>query len=120
MVTAVRRLLGVATAASALAVLSCGLSEAVEFKDIAGTWCTEVGRIHFDKTKMVIALSDGRRAEHQITAYEFGPANVVVKWVLENQPRQTTYGEFTGAAMVQFAGTDSGGKALPRREFHRC
>jgi hypothetical protein len=118
--TAIRALLRAAAAVAALAILCCGPSQAVEFKDIAGTWCTEAGRIQFDKTKMVIALSNGQHIERQITDYVFDPAQVVVKWMLETKATEIRYGEFTRTTMVQLAATNPDGRTLARRAFHRC
>jgi len=108
--------------AAALVSVTCGASPAVEFRDIAGTWCTEVGRIQFDKSAMAVLLSGGRRSEFTVIRYEFAPSEVVVWWKnAKGEETYTKYGEFTSdATMVQESVKRKDGTMTERRALHRC
>ena len=119
--TMVRAARWAAAGAMALAI-ACASSWGVEFGDIAGTWCTEAGRIQFDRTTMVVVLSSGQRLEYSIIRYDFAPAEVDIWWRNDKgEETYTKYGDFgANATMVQMSVERKDGTMTARRNLRRC
>ncbi len=120
-----------AATATVLVVFEGGKSQALDFRDIAGTWCSEGDRVRFEETTAAIVRADGARRENRVV-YKFTPTQVVVQWPSGSE---TTYGEVAGEqrteihgftlvafkTMVEQAGMKADGTWGPdRRNWHRC
>jgi len=92
---------------------------ALEFKDIAGKWCTAGGTEQFDPNNLIaIPTSSHERRIYPIVSYSYSGTNVTVVWKDEKgATAETVYSEFSadGQRMAQQA-SEKG----PRRPFHRC
>ncbi len=104
---------------TAVGALGCGGAKAVEFKDIAGKWCTSGGIEQFDRDNLIaIPASTNERHVYPIVRFRFTGTKVTVVWQDPNGESFTTdFAEFSadGRRMVQLKNEKG-----PRREFHRC
>jgi hypothetical protein len=109
-----------ALAVLAVGVIGCGSATAVEFKDIAGKWCTRGGIEAFDRDSLT-AMPAGttQRRVYPIERYDFRSNKVTVVWRDDTRGESytTDFANFSadGRRMVQLRNS-----AGPRREFHRC
>jgi hypothetical protein len=104
----------------AVIVLECGGATALEFKDIAGRWCTPGGTEEFDRdTLTAIPAETGEEHVYPIERYHFRAKKVTVVWRDDSQGEsfRTDFSNFSadGRRMIQRKSA-----AAPRREFHRC
>jgi hypothetical protein len=109
-----------AMALVAAGVLGCGRADAVEFKDIAGKWCTSGGTEEFDRDNLTAIPAGGnQRRVYPIERYDFGAKKVTVVWRDDTRGESytTDFANFSadGQRMVQLKNA-----AGPRRQFHRC
>jgi hypothetical protein len=101
-------------------VLGCHGVAAVEFKDLAGKWCTTGGTEQFDR-KNLIAIPTGTndRRIYPIVRFDFNDTTVTVVWKdkSDGESHTTEFGEFSAdrRRMVQLPNEKG-----PRREFRRC
>lgn len=106
--------------AIAVGTLGCASAAALEYKNIAGKWCTRGGSEQFDR-KNLIAMPSGTNARriYPIVRFDFSAKKVTVEWkdTKKNETYTTDFGEFSadGRRMVQLPNERG-----PRREFHRC
>ena len=106
--------------ALAVGALGCASAAALEFKDIAGKWCTGGGTEQFNR-KNLIAIPSGTndRRIYPIERFDFGDKKITVVWkdTKKNETYTTDFAEFSPdrRRMVQLPNEKG-----PRREFHRC
>ena len=104
----------------AFSVVGCSSASAVEFKDIAGRWCTRGGIEEFDRDSLTATpAGTTQRRAYPIERYDFRRNKVTVVWRDDSRGESytTDFANFSadGRRMVQLRNT-----AGPRREFHRC
>ena len=104
----------------AFSVIGCGDATAVEFKDIAGRWCTRGGTEQFDRDSLTAVPTETKQPRvYRIERYDFRPSKVTVVWRDDSRGESytTDFANFSadGRRMVQLRNA-----AGPRREFHRC
>ena len=104
----------------AIGVLACGGATALEFKDIAGRWCTSGGTEEFDRDTLTATPAEtGAQRVYPIERYHFHAKKVTVVWrdAARGESYSTDFAKFSadGRRMVQLRNV-----AGPRREFHRC
>jgi hypothetical protein len=101
-------------------VLGCDRATALEFKDIAGKWCTNGGTEQFDHDTLT-AVPAGAKEKHvyRVERYDFHAKKVTILWRDEakGESYQTDFANFSAdhSRMIQLKT-----KAGPRRAFHRC
>ena len=104
----------------AFGVVGCGRATAVEFKDIAGKWCTSGGTEQFDRDSLTATpAGTTQQRVYPIERYDFRAKKVTVVWRDDSRGESytTDFANFSadGRHMVQLRNA-----AGPRREFHRC
>ena len=109
-----------AVALLAIGVLGCGGASALEFKDIAGKWCTRGGTEQFDRdTLTAVPAETNQPRVYPVERYVFHAKKVTVVWRDDSRRESytTDFASFSadGRHMVQLKNA-----AGPRREFHRC
>ncbi len=91
-------------------------ANALEYRDIAGTWCGATTNYTFDQRSLKVYWpSDRTSRTFRITEYVYEDDEITVHWRKDGEVVFTVFGQFEGGNMVQKR-NDNG----PRREFHRC
>jgi hypothetical protein len=107
-----------------MALLAAGMlggrsAGAVEFKDIAGRWCTSGGIEEFDRDTLTAIPAGSPQRVYPIERYDFGSKKVTVVWRDDSRGETytTDFANFSpdGKRMIQLKNA-----AGPRRQFHRC
>jgi len=107
-----------------LVVAAAGLwtsaaSNAIEYRDILGTWCSASAKIRFTRDAMKVTLFEsGRTIIYKVTKYDLASLYVRVHWInFKKEEVWAEYSEFSrdGRNMVL-----QPNKVAPRRPYHRC
>jgi len=104
---------------AAASLWTSAASNAMEYSDILGTWCSASAKIRFTRDSMKVTLfSSGRILVYKVTRYDLERRYVRVHWVnLKKEEVWAEYSEFSpdGQEMVL-----QPNKVAPRRPYHRC
>lgn len=112
--TASRKLLWLAMLA--LPLLAAAPAQALEYRDIAGTWCGETTNYTFSRSSLRVFWHDDKTSRtFDVTEYEYGRDEITVHWRKDGETVWTVFADFEDGSMVQKR-NDNG----PRREFRRC
>lgn len=100
----------------AVPLLASAPARALEFRDIAGTWCGDTTNYTFRRNSLRVDWHDDKSsATFDVTEYEYGRNEITVHWRKDGESVWTVFGNFEDGSMVQRR-NDNG----PRREFRRC
>ena len=95
-----------------------GDASAVGYDDILGNWCSTTARLELSRDTMGVYLfSDKSKIDRKISKYEFSDTTVTVRWYLDNEETNSTFGEFSPNGGTMFLQPD---KDVPRRQYRRC
>lgn len=103
-------------AALVTSMIATNRASALDYKDIAGTWCGATTNYTFDRRSLKVYWPDDRTSRtFNVTEYVYDDDEITVHWRKDGEVVYTVFGDFSGGNMVQRR-NDNG----PRREFHRC
>lgn len=121
MATDYRTVWAAGLAVLAVGILGCDRATALEFKDIAGRWCTSGGTEEFDRDTLTAIPAGAKQQQHvyPIERYDFHAKSVTIVWRDEarRESYKTDFANFSpdDRRMIQLKT-----RAGPRRTFHRC
>jgi hypothetical protein len=99
-----------------LLLIAPASAPALEYKDIAGTWCGETTNYTFERKSLRVFWQDDKTSRtFPVSEYEYDRDEITVHWRKDGETVFTVFSQFEGGNMVQKR-NDNG----PRREFRRC
>ena len=103
-------------AIAALPLAAPAPAQALEYRDIAGTWCGETTNYTFERRALRVYWPDDRTSRtFPVTEYAYDDDEITVHWRKDGEVVFTVFGNFRGDRMVQKPNENG-----PRRPFRRC
>jgi hypothetical protein len=95
---------------------AAGQARALEFRDIEGKWCDDLGSYTFERNAMIMVMSNTRkRTRWAVTRYQYNDDTIVMHWMCDGKELTTTFADFTSRRMAQLPNSEG-----PRYDFRRC
>jgi len=112
----IRFQIALALAAGLGLLVASGDASALQFRDIEGKWCDDMGSYTFERNAMIMVMNNtGKRTRWSVTKYEYDDDQIVMHWIRDGKDMTTTFADFRGRRMAQLPNREG-----PRYDFRRC
>jgi hypothetical protein len=104
---------------AAASLWTSAASNAIESRDILGTWCSATAKIKFAPDAMTVRLFSSQQIHvYKVVGYDYSPDTVKVTWTdFKKEEVWAEYSEFSPNRRRMYLQKH---KVAPRREYNRC